>query len=741
MKKPLAKGTVALLASSLLALHADKSYLLTFTGFSLSLFLIFISLALLFKIRIFKTVALLSAFTLIGFSLYLFVHLPKAEFAKNFIGFDGEVTAKVTSIEKYGYYSNVTVSTDTIGSTDANVKISLSVYENTDNLSEGDVVRITGKICTLPSSSLTFNNENYSAARGIFLKMVPDSIEITETGTNIFAHTVYKFRKACVEKLSYLDNSGFISALLLGVKTNLLPETSADFQKLGLSHAIAISGMHLSILIMSLYMFLRRGAVGKYLLCIICSFLTVFYMALTGFTFSVTRAGIMMIIYFLSLFSRRQNDSVTTLSLSALLICCNNTWAVLDVGLQLSFMSTLGILVFVPKILKKFETLKKSAKKNFFIRLFKKLFFELIALIFNTVAATVASLPLMLIYFRSVAALSIVANILVLFLVNVLILVSLFYVICAFLLKDFIFPTCILKPICDIISSTVLYEVSLLSKVFPEPISFSPEAAKVLALISGVVLVIFLIINRPMCLTILTFTNILLVALFSLIFPLVFSHLPTVTHSTSATCRDIIVEQKGKTTLISPLSTSTRALFEMLDYRSIAKIDEAIFLTDGEADTERIEQIISECEISKIVLIPALSYSINQREFEELKLLLPTTTELEQITENTYSPNDTVTIVKENKSYIRIEIGTDTQSTVIVHSLNSILLPYSPELETADTIFVYGTEKLPYIEKANIYCEENEKGDTPNNTKSIDKYSFFFLKFSHDSITCEGVAK
>lgn len=149
------------------------------------------------------------------------------------------------------------------------------------------------------------------------------------------------------------DCAGLAKCLVLGDKETLSPSLERDFTLLGLSHMLAISGMHLTVLCSLAYVLLSslhipRPARNLIMIVSLCAF-----MALTGFPPSLTRSGCTMIVMLLFPFFKRRGDSATALCFAVAVICASDPFAILDTGLQLSFLATLGIVTLPPLLQKK----------------------------------------------------------------------------------------------------------------------------------------------------------------------------------------------------------------------------------------------------------------------------------------------------------------------------------------------------------------------------------------------------
>ena len=147
--------------------------------------------------------------------------------------------------------------------------------------------------------------------------------------------------------LTYLDedSAALVTGLLLGDKSALPADVKRDFRRVGLSHVLAVSGLHLSILLGGLQKFLNSIRLHRRIqLCITFAFLLLF-MGVTGFYPSILRAGIMWMLCSAAFLMGGNADSLTALSFAAAIICIFSPNAVSDIGFLLSVSATLGILL------------------------------------------------------------------------------------------------------------------------------------------------------------------------------------------------------------------------------------------------------------------------------------------------------------------------------------------------------------------------------------------------------------
>lgn len=149
----------------------------------------------------------------------------------------------------------------------------------------------------------------------------------------------------------YNNNQGYLMVgMLLGDKSGLDYSVKRIFSRSGISHLLAVSGLHLTILIQTVYSILSFFKLNVKKRAVASIIFTIFLVAIAGFSTSAVRAGIMNVIYLMGLLLNREMDSLNSIGVALILILSFNPFAALDVGLQLSFMATLSIILFKPKV-------------------------------------------------------------------------------------------------------------------------------------------------------------------------------------------------------------------------------------------------------------------------------------------------------------------------------------------------------------------------------------------------------
>lgn len=206
--------------------------------------------------------------------------------------------------------------------------------------------------------------------------------------------------------------SAIILALVTGNKEELSLEFSSDLSRAGLSHMVAVSGMHLGFLAFVIHLFLPKN---KWWSVPIFSLLMIVFMLMSGSTPSIMRATVMAIIMKLSTLFHRERDNFTALSTAILLILLQNPYAITHIGLHLSVASIVGIFLWAEPIQKYLMELFQVSKDSTFFQ-FKK---YVIISIATSISAISLTTPLVALYFGSVSLVSPLSNLLALFVVSI----------------------------------------------------------------------------------------------------------------------------------------------------------------------------------------------------------------------------------------------------------------------------------------------------------------------------------
>ena len=144
---------------------------------------------------------------------------------------------------------------------------------------------------------------------------------------------------------SFGGESGALArGVLLGDKDGIRADVIRDFRRAGVSHLLAVSGLHISMLMTVLELLLLSLHIGKKKRSVIISLSALFFLGMTGFAASACRSVLMILFLYLHYLFAKESDSLTALFSAVALILVISPRSVSDVGLWLSFVATLGII-------------------------------------------------------------------------------------------------------------------------------------------------------------------------------------------------------------------------------------------------------------------------------------------------------------------------------------------------------------------------------------------------------------
>ena len=217
--------------------------------------------------------------------------------------------------------------------------------------------------------------------------------------------------KTIIETCFAADTFAFAKALLLGDKTDLTYAQTTDFSVSGISHIVAVSGLHVSILCALIFVVSRQR---RYLTAVIGIPVLVLFAALVGFTPSVNRAVLMQILMMLAVVVDREYDPPTALAFACLVMLIHCPLTIASVGFQLSVASVAGIFLFYEKLNGWLQKYLPGKGKTLRGRM-ERWFTSSVAVTFS---ATVMTVPLCAVYFGTVSLIGALTNLLVLFVIS-----------------------------------------------------------------------------------------------------------------------------------------------------------------------------------------------------------------------------------------------------------------------------------------------------------------------------------
>lgn len=257
------------------------------------------------------------------------------------------------------------------------------------------------------------NDSTYYKSKSIYLNAYTDEnfeysvSENDEKPLYYYAVRVRQAMKTALDTLLPSELSSLCKAIMLGDKFALSQSVRSDFYDTGVAFIVVVSGMHIAIL-SRFILFLVRKITKNRFVCAFSVFLTVFaFVAVTGFTSSVMRSGIMIIITFCGKIVMRHGDSLNSLGFAALLLTVTNPYAVGDIGMLLSFTATMGIVVWSRSVC------RAIMAKFDWVKHFRGLLFAIVELFSVSLSAMLWILPFSVLYFGRLSPYCVVVSMLV----------------------------------------------------------------------------------------------------------------------------------------------------------------------------------------------------------------------------------------------------------------------------------------------------------------------------------------
>lgn len=238
------------------------------------------------------------------------------------------------------------------------VLISIKKSQQIDKINYGDLIYLEGKleIPKIATNYKGFNYRQYLKTKKIQGIVIADNVKILKAKyKNNLIYQMQKKIKAIIKEKLPSETGDLLLAILVGDKKDLSEQIQINFKNSNLSHMLAVSGAHVSYIIVGLTYITQNSIMGKRKGRVFCIFFLIIFMAITNFTPSVTRACIMAILTLVSEILYKKADIYTNISISALIILLYNPYSLLDLGFKLSFGGTIGIIIFMRFIKKKQE--------------------------------------------------------------------------------------------------------------------------------------------------------------------------------------------------------------------------------------------------------------------------------------------------------------------------------------------------------------------------------------------------
>ncbi|MFA4846258.1 MAG: ComEC/Rec2 family competence protein [Patescibacteria group bacterium] len=249
-----------------------------------------------------------------------------------------------------------------------------------------------------------FAYDDYLESQGILaVCMRPEYIDVLPEESFSFVGALLKIKNAAVHQLQMImpePHASFLAGLLFGGSSSLSSDLKDDFAATGTSHILAASGFNVSLFSLTFLSWILGTRIGRKRGLILTTILIVSYVLMAGATPAVVRAGIMGGVVILSKWISRKAFIVNVLLLTATVMFLMNPFVLADVGFQLSFAATAGILALTDRVSKRLSFIPDL--------------FALRTSFAASLSAIVVTLPVVLWHFGTVSLVAPFVNLLVL---------------------------------------------------------------------------------------------------------------------------------------------------------------------------------------------------------------------------------------------------------------------------------------------------------------------------------------
>lgn len=302
-------------------------------------------------------------------------------------------------------------------------KVMLYIKE-CNELKVGNKIFVQGTLRKFSAASNLgqFNELQYYKTMGVDYKVSVEEYSVTDSSVNLLEQTLFELRNNMTQiyqKLLNEKEAGIISAMILGEKSLLEEDTKALYQQNGISHILAISGLHISFIGLMLFGVLRLIRVNHLTASCLTTVFLYCYGLMTNFSVSTNRAIVMMVVSMFAAVIGRTYDIITAMSLSALIILVQSPMQLFNAGFLLSYGAILGIGLVGESFN---EIVQQMMKPMIEARWYFKSLSAVIQSFVISFSVNLVTLPVILYFFYEIPIYSVVLNLLIIPLSSLLIL-------------------------------------------------------------------------------------------------------------------------------------------------------------------------------------------------------------------------------------------------------------------------------------------------------------------------------
>lgn len=332
--------------------------------------------------------------------------------------YDVLITGRVASpMDVRDNYSNLRVKVTAVDTGEGDVEAGgmlLVRLEGDETYSYGEVIRLRGKLITPPEGG-EFSYREYLSRQGIhsFMSLAKVTRLPYPRAGNPLLSWVYDLKDKMLGIIYEIfpdPEASLLAGILLGVDNGMSAQVQQAFRDTGTAHIIAISGFNITILA-GLFMVIFSRLLGRIKGALAAAVGIAFYALLVGAEPSVLRAAIMGGLGILARQVGRRQTALNSLAFTAVCMCLFDPFLPWDVGFQLSFFATLGLIVYAQpfetwalRLLNRITLPARAEKIAGYISTF----------VLFTLAAQLTTLPIQAWHFGRISLVSLFANALIL---------------------------------------------------------------------------------------------------------------------------------------------------------------------------------------------------------------------------------------------------------------------------------------------------------------------------------------
>ncbi len=264
-----------------------------------------------------------------------------------------------------------------------------------------------------------FDSLQYYRILGISCRMLDATLVAASGERDVWREGLYHVRRVFSRSLSrYLnaEDAGVLRAMLLGDKSTMDSELKELYQRSGIIHILAISGLHISIIGMGIFALLKRLCVPRIGAAVLSVLVMLSYGEMCGMTSSAVRAIVMFLLHLLAIVLGRSYDILTALAVAAVLLVVEQPLYLNYSGFLLSFLAVLAIGALLPALTPLFLAEYVPGRND---PRWKKPAVTAAAGILSSLSVALLTLPVYMLYYHTFPVYSVLLNVLILPLMSV----------------------------------------------------------------------------------------------------------------------------------------------------------------------------------------------------------------------------------------------------------------------------------------------------------------------------------